>query len=429
MSKSRRILLRVGWSVLLIANAVAQTPAKRNAEPKLDSLVEQREYPELERVLPNATLDETSRAYFEGVMANRRDELQQSIALLQPVIPKLSDQSKRAGVALRTLADDYVKTFRYADADRVYTELLSRYKKQFNAADRQTLEDDAATDHLLIDAPPQSVEMKGEFSLSTHPSKIGTIDADLTVSGVTRSWILDTGANFSVVTESLAKQMGLKLSEGTAQTQGASGAENRLHIAIIPQIKIETATVHNVVALVLPDKSLNVNFGKGSYQIDAILGYPVLTALGQLTFSADHRVLVAPGGNSSGSRIYMQQLNPLIDCRISGLDLLMMFDTGASSTVLTAKYYRAFIGQFANLHSQPHGVVGAGGIKKLNAYRLPQVSIGLGGQTAVLKDVTVEAEPLGTDFDYLYGTIGRDLTNQFKSFTLDFKSMRFRLER
>ncbi len=82
-----------------------------------------------------------------------------------------------------------------------------------------------------------------------------------------------------------------------------------------------------------------------------------------------------------------------------------------------------------SLSQHPHGVAGAGGIKRLTAYTLPEVKIGLGEQTATLKDVTALAAPLGTDLDLLYGTIGRDLTGQFKSFTLDFKSMRFRLEK
>lgn len=392
--------------------------------------MDEREYPELERVLGTASLDEVSRAYFEGVLANRRNELQHSIDLLQSVIAKLkAGNSHRAAVALRSLADDYLKSFRYAEADREYGDLLSNYAKEFNAGDRQALEDDANTIRLLKGAPPQTVDMNGTFSLPTHHSKLGTIDTDLTVNGVTNSWILDTGANFSVVIESVAKKMGLKLSEGTAQTQGASGAENPLHTAIIPEIKIGNATVHNVVVLVMPDKSMNVNFGRGSYQIEAILGYPVLSALGQITFTDDNHVLAGGGGDSAGSPIYMQQLNPLLQCRIEGRDLLLMFDTGADSTTLTAKYYHAFPEQFTGISQTKHGVGGAGGVKVLNAYKLAEVRIGVGGATALMKGVSVLAEPVGSDADLLYGTIGRDLTNQFKSFTLDFKAMRFRLQK
>ena len=427
--KQRRHLVSA-ICVLLIACSVPAQIAPKKQQPDLDQLVEQREYPELERVLPAASLDQLSRDYFEGVLANRRNELQGSIDLLQPLIPKLkAGNPHRAAVALRSLADDYVKMFRYAEADRSYGELLSSYAGEYRAGDRQSLEDDAKTVHLLKDAPPQTVEMNGTFTLETHHSKVGTIDTNLTVAGVTNSWILDTGANFSVVIESVAKKMGLKLSEGAAQTQGASGAENSLHTAIIPEIKIGTATVHNVVVLVMPDESINVDFGSGHYQIEAIVGYPVLSALGQLTFTHDNHVVAGGGGEKSGSPIYMQQLNPLLQCGIEGRNLLLMFDTGADNTTLTAKYYRAFRSQFSGLTQRKHGVGGAGGVKSVPAYVLPELRIDAGGHTVTVKDVSVLTEALGSDADLLYGTVGRDLSDQFKSFTLDFKSMRFRLEK
>jgi hypothetical protein len=68
-------------------------------------------------------------------------------------------------------------------------------------------------------------------------------------------------------------------------------------------------------------------------------------------------------------------------------------------------------------------------VKRIRAYKLPELKVGIGDQTAILKDVTVAAEPLGTDLDLLYGTTGRDLTAEFKSFTLDFKAMRFRVQK
>jgi predicted aspartyl protease len=436
LSISRKPYALIALTLILFSTGSAQVhelkaqAAEKKAQSHLDSLMQNREYPELERLLPEAHLDETDRAYFHGVLANRHSELETSITLLQSVIPKLKlARPDRAAVALRAMADDYVKSFRYGDADHAYSELLSEFSKHLKAAERKSLEDDAKTNHLLIDTPPQTVEFTGTFSLPTDRSKIGTIESDFTVNDITKSWILDTGANFSVLTESAARQMGLKVSEKTASTQGSSGAENKLHIAIVPEMKIGTATVHNIVVLVLADKSLKIPLPSGEYQIEAILGYPVLSALGQLTFMSNNRVVAQAGGDKSGAVVYMQELNPLLQVRIGGRDLLMLFDTGASSTTFTYKYYRAFPGQFVGLSKHPHGVAGAGGAKRVSAYALPSVQLDIGGQKADLKDASVFAEPIGTDFDLLYGTVGRDLTALFKSFTLDFKTMRFRVQK
>jgi predicted aspartyl protease len=395
-----------------------------------DSLIQERDYPELERKLPLAHLSESDRDYFEGVLANRKNQLQKSIALLEKVVPQLrQNQPARAAVALRTLAGNYVKTFRYADADHAFSDLLKNFAKQYDKAERQSLEDDAQTNRLLVNAPAQTVDFSGSTTIPTHHSKVGTIDADFTVAGVTTSWVLDTGANLSVVSESLARKMHLELSKGQARTQGITGAENPLHVALIPEMKVGSATVRNAVVMVLPDSSLNVKFQGGSYQIDAILGYPVLSALGQLTFTKDEHLVIDSKSEDRGAVMYMQELTPLLQAQVDGRDLLFSFDTGAQSTVFTIKYYNAFSKDFRTMSKNKHGISGAGGVKMVDSFTYPIVKLQVGDQTVTLKNIPVFAEALRTDLDLLFGNIGRDLTDNFQSFTLDFKAMRFRLSK
>ncbi len=425
--RTRRVV-SIAVALVAFSSGVASQTAATDSAKRFDSLIEEREYPELERLLPEAKLSDGDREYFEGVLANRQNDLEKSISLLKKAVPTLKEANpKRAAIALRSLADDYTKTFQYAEADRTYAELLGDFSKRLPAAERQSMKDDGKTVHLVREVPPQTIEMDGTFSIPIHQSELGTIESELGVNGVTRSWILDTGANYSVLTESSAKAMGLKLSQEAAQTQGASGAENPLHIAILPEMKIGTAVVRNVVILVLPDKALLVPMQKGKHQIEAILGYPVLSALGQLTFSKD-TLKVEPGGDNSGAAMYMQELNPLVECRVNGHDMLLFFDTGASITALTARYYNAFPKEFTNVARKKRGIAGAGGIKYVESYVLPKVTIEIGGESAVLKEVPVNP-PMGRDFDLLYGNLGRDVTAEFKSFTFDFKAMRFRLAR
>ncbi len=56
------------------------------------------------------------------------------------------------------------------------------------------------------------------------------------------------------------------------------------HSSIIPEITFGRAIIHNVVVLVMDDKELNIDLGtRGSYQINGILGYPVLAAMQSFT--------------------------------------------------------------------------------------------------------------------------------------------------
>src|SRR5262249_52968348 len=155
----------------------------------------------------------------------------------------------------------------------------------------------------------------------------------------------DTGANFSTVSASFAKRLGLQVSKEAAQTQGITGAENPLHTAIVPELKIGGATVRNVVVLVLDDTNLNVATGKTTrYQIHAILGYPVFRALQRITFTKDGHFLAGPDSPSGtgGARLYMKELTPLLACKLHGRTALFSFDTGASQTIFSNRYRQEF---------------------------------------------------------------------------------------
>jgi hypothetical protein len=50
-------------------------------------------------------------------------------------------------------------------------------------------------------------------------------------------------------------------------------------------MQVGGATLHNVVVLILDDANLKVSLGNQSYQINAILGYPVFQAMRVITFT------------------------------------------------------------------------------------------------------------------------------------------------
>ncbi len=378
------------------------------------------------RMEPSAERD-----YFAGVVANREGRVAESVELLEKAIPRIrASNPLRAAVALHTLADDYIKLYAYDKAIGAYEELLHNFAAQLDEAERQSTRDDYGVALLLQGAPAQSITVNGAVDVPIHRNPVlGTIDADLTVKGVTGAWILDTGANFSVVSASFARRLGLAVSQGAAQTQGITGAENKLRVAILPELKLGGATVRNAVILVLEDSSLNVPSGpKSRYQINAVLGYPVLQALERITFTSDGHFLAGPDspGSSQGARLFMNQLTPLLECKVEDRPVLFSFDTGANTSAFSARYHAAFPAQFRGLKKRPHGMGGAGGVRMFQAFYLPEAKLGIGSTVATLHHVPV-LPPLGTDGDKVFGNLGRDLTGAYRRFTIDFGAMRFEL--
>jgi len=371
------------------------------------------------------------RHYFMGVLANRSGRIAESIRLLESVLPELRKTNPaRAAVALEALADDYLKTFRYADAARAYDDLLANFSSRLEKAKLQGTQDDAGVARVLSRAPVQTIRMHGLARLKTERNPIGSLVTELKVNAVKERWLLDTGANFSVVSESSAAKLGLKPLPGTAQTMGGiTGIENPMKIAILRELRMGGATIQNVVILILDDANLKIDLGKEEYQINGIVGYPVFRAFGTVTFEKDgwFEGGEAAKRNDRGTAMYMNLLAPVIECRVEGNELPFSLDTGASGTNLSLRYFDLFKGEIKNWKEGKSVSAGSGGQVKRTIYLQPELRLEVGGRTAVLKSVPIFHEAMRTDLDELYGNLGQDLVVGFQSFTLDFTKMRFSL--
>jgi predicted aspartyl protease len=333
----------------------------------------------------------------------------------------------RAATALRALASDYFIVGRYVDASDAYSDLLRHFSAEFNHAEKQGFKDNLHTFELLREALPQTISGNRSFTVPLRHDTIGDIDVPLEIGDTKQWWIFDTGANISTISLTTAKQLGLPISKGKATTQsGATGAEVSLWTTVIPQLTFGGVIIHNAVAQVMEDKALDIDLGKkGHYQIQGILGYPVLQALGSFTIGGNE-MAVSPESQPSprSTTMYVEEMTPLIAATVEGRELLFSFDTGASSGSFTAKYLREFPQQFASLRPRKAGASGAGGTRFLKAYHLPKVAVALGSATATLKDVPVNTNDLGVGLlDQLYGNLGQSLLSPFRSYTIDFSRM------
>lgn len=370
------------------------------------------------------------RNYFEGVLANRTGHLNDSIRLLGEALPHLREGHRaRAARALELLADDYNKTFRYAEADQTFGDLLVHFGAELHGDELKGTKDDAGVAHLLRGAPGQTISWQGPVKLKTERNVINSLVTELTINGVEEKWLLDTGANLSVVSRSLARRLNLKPLPGFAQTMsGLTGIENPLQVALIPVFQMGGATLQNVVVLILDDANLNLKLPTGNYQINGIVGYPVFQSLGAITFRHDGVFEAGPTQTSaSGARMYMRLLTPVIECDVQGIELPFTFDTGATGTILSIRYFRRFGAEARGWKEGENVTAGGGGAIKRKVYVQPELDLKIGKKVATIRNVPVFPAKTGADLDELYGNLGQDVVAGFESFTLDFSKMTFTL--
>lgn len=364
------------------------------------------------------------RDYLAGLVANRRGQISESVDLLKQALPILREtKDARAATALKTLADDYIKAFDYAAAAKAFDDLSALYPDE-------DLGEDAAIVRLLSGAKPLTIAWRGSTRLKTTHSPIGLVLTQLEVNGVKEEWVLDTGSNYSIVSRSFARKLGLKALPGFAQTgSGITGAENRLQLAVIPFMQIGGASLRNVVVQIFDDKDLNIQMGKHSYQINAILGYLAFQAMGVITFTHSGEFEAGTTAYRGGTAIpmYMRRLVPVVDLNANGIALPFTLDTGGLNTQLSVRYYDRFKDNNLSWKQEVEEFAGAGGNVRREIYVQPELRMGIGDKIAVLKDAPISPEKMHSGLDELYGNVGQDVFGEFESITFDFADMTFRV--
>ena len=289
--------------------------------------------------------------------------------------------------------------------------------------------DDAALARILNGTPPQTISWHGPVKLKTSKNPIGSRVAELVVNGVRGPWLLDTGANQSVVSRTFAERLGVTPLPGVASVgSGLTGRQSSLRVAVLPTMQVGGATLTNVVLLVLDDENLRIGSGPDAYQINAVLGYPILKALGVVTFTRDEFLAgEAAEAGGQGVRMYMRGLTPAIECEVEGRPLLFTFDTGASSTDLSVRYYELFRAQAGSWKTQIVESGGAGGSAKHDLYIQPRLVMKVGTSTVTLQDVSITPVRMNAGLDILFGNLGQDFVDSFESVSLNFSTMTFSL--
>ena len=429
-SSTRALLRRVILAAVVVTLCPLLTLGLERSDGVADdlaSLVRQKQYIEFVRQLDDAqSLPPSDRNLFEGILANRRNQVPESIRLLEPLTHTLTGGPvDRAELALCSLADDYAKSFRYADAADTYALLshLPGYKesKEDDTGCQAGLE--AERWGLLRQAPAQSTTIAGPFTLDENRTASGLLEVPVRAPNFSDHWILDTGANLSAVTRTVAMQLGLTLSAGTSTAQGSGGFSVRVHTAIVPKLQIGRATIRNLPVLVFEDYDLS--FPQLPYQIRGSIGFPVLQALGKITFHADGRFAVherLSHAQSVPAKLYLDGFTVLVETEIGGKQHLLTLDTGATGTFLSREYYEAHKHEFGAQEPRELELIGAGGSTIIRSYILPDVTLNIGGRGVELHDVCVLTEPTGVPAEFS-GNLGQSAVGLFSSYTLDFRNM------
>jgi len=109
---------------------------------------------------------------------------------------------------------------------------------------------------------------------------------------------------------------------------------------------------------------------------------------------------------------------------------LFYLDTGGRCTAMYEPYWRENPDACIGLKPGSLTFWGVGGRREVPAFNDVEVPLAFGKASVVFHRMTVLTEPHNTDTrEHFYGNLGEDLLHPLRSWTLDYRAMRFQLDR
>lgn len=441
------------------ASALAQQPAPTPQTPekgehvhtgtvsgidldaRLQNLLADHQYSRVEAELGGLSPGDAE--FYRGILANRSNDLKTSIELLEPLVDKVtaSGDTAREKLLRKALAEDYLRSGDWAKAATAYSTLESRLGGKLTPDEQAEIEMPLKLLPLAKDNPPMTVDPCEPFTLQVSQNPLGLVDVPVFVDALSRTWMLDPTAPFNLIDRTTAREVGLKISDESATIHALTGRPIQAHMAVLPRFTIGgRLTLHNMTVFVFDDA--DYFFPITHYQVQGVLGYPALSALGSLMVKDGATIQVRPAKEidpnekdqlTSGARFYLDG-----DQIIVGLgrpddpaapggtanERMFAIDAGGQQTYLTSRYFDEHAADFNNVKTSLFWFPGLDAQQR--AYIAETVPLAVGGVGFSLHFIPVLTQPLGDAArDDVYGVLGIDALGQLRSYTFDYRTMRF----
>ena len=260
------------------------------------------------------------------------------------------------------------------------------------------------------------------------PSKLsasGTPMVTVAVNGVRKMFLIDTGAETTVLSSDFAEECGVKaIGTDAAKVGTATDRTIDMRPAVIRDFHIGDLRIENHPVMILDKKDLEVKLFKviRVLKIDGIVGWNVIR---NLDLTLDYKNLTVtirrPRKRPADRRNLHFVIQPIVSLSDTlGRPLYFFLDTGANRTSLyepallkvdttRAKSGRALIG-------------GAGGTQRYKTIEIPQFAVMLGNQRLVFNKISARDDG-ENGFFFFDGVLGSDIA-QKGTLIIDFQNGR-----
>ncbi|AOM80105.1 retropepsin-like aspartic protease [Pedobacter steynii] len=415
-----KVIHMVVWFVMLLVSFTSFGQTHHSAFDVLYEQINQKNFFKLNQLFArtNSKLP-IAHQYFIGAVLdnafNKPEESNRKILKLEASKAILPDSLM---LKVRLIKEDNcMKQYDYAGAKNAVQTALNQYPDLLTADEKNDLRNNLKIWTALEHELRQQVSINGSTRLKMEKDIAGLKNLKVNTGKDTMNFIFDTGANISTVSASAARRLKMKVISAGIDVDAVTGISVKADLAVCKKLVLGNVTVENAVFLVFADSALR--FPQINYQINGILGFPVIEALNEVQLTQDDYFIVPYEDTKINmqSNMAIDGLTPLI--YIDGRHFT--FDTGADKTMLYAPFYQE---NKKNIDKQYQsvkiGMGGAGGKIEHEGFKVNHTFHILGRQVP-LKNVSLLKAKINKET--VYGNIGQDVIRQFSKMILNFNQM------
>src|ERR1700730_16487042 len=319
----RRVLLLAFYCLLLTPLGIGAPTDKAN--PK--SLFDGRRWFELRDSVAGSVVPE----FYQGLVACAFNDTRRCEKKLGGIIES-RPKSDEPIEAHRRLASLYLIHGRYREAAAQVDAVLAIKPDDSDALSVRPLL------AALSEFPDQQTVRRQSTALELQEGGL-----PFSINGVQATYWFDTGANFSILSESEAKRFGLQVRSVATKVRVSTGAHVDFRIAVADQLSFGPVLLKNVAFLVFPDDQ--PPFKDQPLGSRGLIGIPVLLAFERFVWSADKKFEI--GSKSVNAQATRPNLcfdgnTPVTQLQFGNRDLSFVLDTGATNTDLFPPFATAF---------------------------------------------------------------------------------------
>lgn len=406
-SSVRILLLVVAW---FVSAAAEPSPVRAG--------IEARDLFALEGLSHSAaTADEKRLADGAALALRHKDDA--AVAILKNLSG--ADKDIHAGACM-ALSDVYLRQGRFAEA-RAALECVQEFSgKMLTGEAAQTLHWSEVLEH----EKPMQLAQPAAGKLDAWRDSAGLIRVSVTINGKAQDAVIDTDASLSVLSESKAAALGVRVLEKQVTILTSTRPDLPMHLGIADELRFGDAVFSNVVFAVLPDSA--VRFSQ-NYKMNVVVGLPVLVALDRIEYAKDGgwgSLSYGPKpGVASPANMALSGLDPFVLVKAGGAQLRLAIDTAATNTTLNATALKDFpaLGDGAS-RGWVYWEGGGGAATDTKARTLYRLDLAVAERPFTLRGVKI----LSSEERDRHGMIGQDLLKQGKRWVIDFSAMRFTID-